>query len=232
MVTDIIDATEPLRNSLRTLSLEILSDINRTPNKAYLKIAEIVSLLDMAATLNIVSIMNVSILKKEFFELKKSIEDSTKNIFTLNKNLNLQNFFDTPESREETSSTAVSDLKKEIDLHKGHQIDIINSKGHTRIGVQKGSTLLRALSNKTIYRKTKDEFELLKKERRFNIVRIIKDMKEGATIKDILNKINIGQTGPSICSEKTLQRELISMTKDGVLNKLGEKRWSKYLLAN
>jgi hypothetical protein len=33
------------------------------------------------------------------------------------------------------------------------------------------------------------------------------------------------------CGEKTLQRELVSMVKDGVLKKLGEKRWSRYMLA-
>jgi hypothetical protein len=32
------------------------------------------------------------------------------------------------------------------------------------------------------------------------------------------------------CSEKTLQRELVSMVKNGVLDKMGEKRWSRYFL--
>jgi len=34
------------------------------------------------------------------------------------------------------------------------------------------------------------------------------------------------------CGEKTLQRELVSMVGDGVLKKSGEKRWSRYFLAN
>ena len=33
------------------------------------------------------------------------------------------------------------------------------------------------------------------------------------------------------CSEKTIQRELLSMVKSGILKKEGEKRWSKYSLA-
>lgn len=33
-------------------------------------------------------------------------------------------------------------------------------------------------------------------------------------------------------SEKTIQRELLSLVKSGVLRKEGEKRWSKYSLAN
>ncbi len=44
-----------------------------------------------------------------------------------------------------------------------------------------------------------------------------------ATIKDISAKIQD-------CSEKTLQRELISMIKDGLVHKEGERRWSRYSL--
>jgi len=34
------------------------------------------------------------------------------------------------------------------------------------------------------------------------------------------------------CSEKTLQRELVALVKDGVLKKEGERRWSTYSLAS
>jgi hypothetical protein len=33
------------------------------------------------------------------------------------------------------------------------------------------------------------------------------------------------------CSEKTIQRELMSMVHNGTLKKIGEKRWSRYSLA-
>ena len=33
-------------------------------------------------------------------------------------------------------------------------------------------------------------------------------------------------------SEKTIQRELLTLVKSGILRKEGEKRWSKYFLAN
>jgi len=72
----------------------------------------------------------------------------------------------------------------------------------------------------------------LKKERRFNIINIIKNNGGSSTIKDIKAKTNTGVQGSLVCSEKTLQRELMSMIKDGVLNKTGEKRWSKYFIKN
>ena len=42
-------------------------------------------------------------------------------------------------------------------------------------------------------------------------------------IKDIVMSI----TG---CSEKTIQRELSALVAQGVLKKIGEKRWSRYEL--
>jgi len=56
MVTDIIDKEEPLRNKLRTLGLEILSDppIART----VLAIGQLMSFLDIASAVGIISEMN------------------------------------------------------------------------------------------------------------------------------------------------------------------------------
>ena len=103
---------------------------------------------------------------------------------------------------------------------------------------------MKALSNKTRFlsnnngskseifgsiSQTKD-FVLLKKMRQENIINIIKNNGGNATIKDIRTKINIGVQDSLICSEKTVQRELMSMIKNSVLNKTGEKRWSRYFL--
>lgn len=58
--------------------------------------------------------------------------------------------------------------------------------------------------------------------RRERILSIIKDSGD-ATIKDIARVI-------TDCSEKTIQRELISLIKDNVIARDGERRWSKYRL--
>jgi DNA-binding transcriptional ArsR family regulator len=59
--------------------------------------------------------------------------------------------------------------------------------------------------------------------RRERILSIIKDKGE-ATIKDV----SVLMTD---FSEKTIQRELMSLIKDGVLIKEGERRWSRYRVA-
>jgi hypothetical protein len=220
MVTDIIDKDEPLRNKLRTLGVEIISDINIDPTKVYSKIHQIMSFLDIGSAISIISKMNYSILRKEFVELSQSIKESTDKVLNLDKQINLTDFFNEEFSVVKNLTTAEDIAIKDMEMHKGH----------TRIGVQKGSTLLKALSNKNLSKTTKYDFELLKKERRFNIVKVIKNSSDGATIKDIHTKINSSDSGATFCSEKTLQRELMSMISDGVLYKTGEKRWSKYFL--
>ena len=54
------------------------------------------------------------------------------------------------------------------------------------------------------------------------IIDIIKDKGE-ATIKDIVSVI-------ADCSEKTIQRDLVSLIKDNKIVREGERRWSKYRL--
>ena len=227
MVTDIIDKGEPIRSKLRNLGTEIVSDIHSMPTKAGKKIAETVSFLNIASAMNFISEMNCNILKKEFLELEISILG-----YIDMKPVWLEDFFETnnvfPSSQNSPHPNP---------LLKGERKGI--HKGHTRIGVQKGSTLMKALSDKTLgmsdtqHQRYADVFDVLKKQRRDDILNIIKATGGGATIKDIRDKIQNSPEQASFlvsCSEKTLQRELVSMVRDGVLNKTGEKRWSRYFV--
>ncbi len=58
--------------------------------------------------------------------------------------------------------------------------------------------------------------------RRDRVLNVLRDKGE-ATIKDIREFI-------TDCSEKTIQRELISLIKDTIIVREGERRWSKYKL--
>ncbi|MBX4206518.1 hypothetical protein KW784_01905 [Candidatus Parcubacteria bacterium] len=62
-----------------------------------------------------------------------------------------------------------------------------------------------------------------KNSRQSIIIGLLKRKKE-VMIKDVSPLI----TG---CSEKTIQRELSDMVSEGILRKLGEKRWTRYTLA-
>ncbi len=58
--------------------------------------------------------------------------------------------------------------------------------------------------------------------RRDRVLNILRD-KGQATIKDIVDVV-------TDCSEKTIQRDLISLIKDNIIIREGERRWSKYRL--
>ena len=112
----------------------------------------------------------------------------------------------------------------------------------TSLGVQKGSTLMRALSDKNLTRSiggstmsdikhtssaNPNSFFILKKKRRDEIIKLIEEKQKEVGIKDIV--LALRSFGEDM-GEKTIQRELVSMIKDGVLKKTGAKRWSRYFL--
>jgi len=223
MVTDFIDNNEPVKHKLRFLGTEIISDPERGSSTPYgagmfiTRIDKIISFLSIASAMNFISDMNCSILTKEFLELKRSIQEKVET-----KPSWLEEFL--------LDNKSIGHDK----FSNGHGIG-------TRIGVQKGSTLMKALSDKTrllINNGVKTnksnsishikDFNIIKQQRRNRITQIIKNNGGNATIKDIRLKINVGAPDALICSEKTLQRELMSMTKDDVLEKTGEKRWTQY----
>jgi hypothetical protein len=243
MVTDIIDKDEPIRNKLRTLGTGIISDTylikqNNTGHTLSFmgnKISEIMSFLDLASAMNIISEMNCNILRKEFSILNQSIIESSNKTGSFNKQINLAEFFtdsSSPDKGRNEEGLRPPLSFGHLPLSRGREI----SKGRTGVGVQKGSTLLKALKKIQVSDRNVnhgDVFDLLKKQRQDSIINIVKNISGGATIKDIKDKV---QANPKqndslvFCSEKTLQRELVSMVKNGVLNKTGEKRWSRYFI--
>lgn len=221
MVTDIMDKDEPVRNKLRTLGAEIISDNNSLASHLDQKISAILSLLDIASAVNMISEMNVNILKKEFIKMKEFINtevlDTQRNSVLLEDFFNEETIPQIPQSKI-YSLGVVSDKTNLAKKTNGHKT--IN------VGLQKGHTLMKAISDKIPSLSTNTNFDKLKQDRRDEIIKIIKD-KGGATIKDIKDN---SQGVLRTTGEKTLQRELISMVKDNLLKKTGEKRWSKYNL--
>ncbi len=238
MVTDMIDKNEPIRNKLRILGTEIISDMHSNPTDAVSKISEAVSFLNIASAMNLVSEMNCAILKQEFLKLKESIQE-----YVDMKPKLLGDFFlhSQPNLEESIFQKASPEKTKPIFVEQNEPI--VEHKILTRIGVQKGSTLMKALRGIEVSDKTsfvsdkKDDFNILKNKRREEIIKVIRNYSNnnGLTITEIKKSAKdffdrLGLKVLVLCSEKTLQRELIAMVKDGVLYKTGEKRWSKYFV--
>ena len=260
MVTDIMDKEEPIRNKLRNLGTNIITDINSFNkgqeifNQINNRVSEILSFIEIAFSVGIISEMNSSILIKEFLELRKSIIEA----IPKKEDNWLQEFMNNSEGGFDPYPASPLPMGRSKEGVFGHRENPIGQ--GTRIGVQKGGTLLHALSRvqgqvlsnrisnlKTNKIQIERNFtgslgqekhdshtnEILKNKRREEIILAIKDKIkdkvnfDGATISDIKS---IGHGVLTLCGEKTLQRELVSMVSDGVLKKTGEKRWSKYSL--
>lgn len=222
MVTDIMDREEPLRIKLRALGANILSDMYANSSHVARKITEILSFLNIAQTVGMISEMNSNVLRKEFSNLQRSFVDVRGESFLNEGETALMDFL-----REDRSLDA-GQVERQGGEFKGHERT-------TRVGVQKGGTLMKALSDKIsdMSVSSPQNHDVLKQKRRGEIIEILKDASKsttsfyGLTITDIKNK----STGVlASAGEKTLQREIFSMVSDGILKKSGEKRWSRYFL--
>ena len=164
--------------------------------------------------------MNSSILKKEFLELRQSVSEYIQSFHSFGKNALLSDFF----AGEEPAKVPMFKVEHYEPI--GH---VSRNQSRTRIGVQKSGNLMKVLSDKAsiISATHQNDFLLLKKQRREDILAVIKMNGGTATITDIRSNAKGHLVS---CGEKTLQRELVSMVKDNVLERVGEKRWSKYSL--
>jgi hypothetical protein len=244
MVTDCIEDNEPIRFKLRSLAVELASESHEfiyTPARdrgfifADIEVVatEIMSFVSIAKSVRIISDMNADILLRElsantermrawtetgFYEVENSdfAQPRTPVSFTLD-----ESHFKADQSRQNRLQSSLTDAQKHTAIPEQktekHTSSEDQSKGQ-KMHQMPGATKVRqeAEDNK------KFDFAV-KLNRRNTILKIIKDKKE-VTIKDISNLI-------ADVSEKTIQRELITLVSEGVLKKIGEKRWSKYLLA-
>jgi hypothetical protein len=246
MVTSFLLDSEPLKWKLRQRAVDLFSGISdvRNSNTGEVEniyadysfvVEEILSLLEVAVSSKLISEMNFSILKKEYSSLKTLIDSDEYSEKKTGRFIFSQDFFP---KREELSSYTnghkqlIKDNKQEPDVM-ATNVEADESKGQTKSTmslapktVSQGQKVV--LTNTRPVKKTSSRTRTLrdikagKTNRRDAVLKLFKKNKE-LTIKDISREI-------SGCSEKTIQRELISLVLSGVLNKKGERRWSRYSL--
>ena len=213
MVTDIIPEGEPWKNEVRSDALLLMRE-SMNLNNSYESIGHletiftrIHSLLVLAGTVRLISEMNVHILIDEIknivshlHELKGSVSYPLVSDHT---RIDLSQFFNEPTPISESLSSK-QQIKQIKDIPQPQQI------------VTKKTSI--QLQNSRPVRTAPDL--ALKINRTNTILQVIKDKRE-VTIKDLSDYI-------AGCSEKTIQRELLALVGKGVLQKRGEKRWSRY----
>jgi hypothetical protein len=235
MMTNFLQDEEPLKWSLRSLGMKLLrlnidlvnsadSSAVRVETEIRSLVLELVSLLEVASFAGLISEMNLSILKKEFHGLLEHLEK----MLHRKHNADLfagSSFFAVEESLE------ISQPRTGIS-HREHMQ--MTDKASQAISLRPAD--LREVKDKNVQSVTSGDVSLEKdrklkdygsvavkhNKRQSAIINLLKKKKE-IMVRDVAEVVHD-------CSEKTLQRELLSLVSEGVLKKTGERRWSRYSL--
>ena len=218
-------------------------------------VTEIISFLHVALTTGIISEMNGKLLMEGFRSLQLVLEKKqpilTKEMLTIsNENLLEENndftsaingsSYDvmTPLSLARLHSSNEDVRKTEDYLKRSHILEKLeskNNKGQTtsenkgqvkinnnKVTPNNRSSDIQNINNNKNYQNNSSSFKVRKQSRREQILALfVKGV--DVSIKDIANRIRG-------CSEKTIQRELNSLLADNRIERIGEKRWSRYIL--
>jgi hypothetical protein len=215
LITNHFPEREPLKWSLRDKTLSILGEIiifrgifsdNLTSKESLsTKILEITSLLDLAFSAGLISDMNYRIIKQESLKLANFVGSKTP-LKSSSRPLFEGGFFNV-------------ELKDSLE----ERIDEYNLERNSVKDIPKGQETKRHLSFKNSEKDIsvlRNKSQVKTEERKRKIVAVIKE-KKIVSVKDITNFI-------TDCSEKTIQRDLVSLVRKKVLKKTGERRWSRY----
>ncbi len=207
MITNLFPESEPMKWTLRKKVSDILSFMIAYKDIGQLELSDF-AYEAKTKVLEVVSLLEISMLGglisiMNFNILKTEFSNLIFNLDSEGSNRGI--------SKESISSSFFTVSDSEIQ-RKGSSLPILNTY-RTMI-----SPLKDTMGSPLIH---KDEF---KRSNRQNIILSLIKKKKEVTINDIAMIIKD-------CSEKTIQRELISFIEAGVLKRVGERRWSKYMLA-
>ena len=219
LVSDCMETDDALKEKLRSLGVELLSDIYKLSTLSPVDkrihtaislshIYELLSFIEIAHTIGFISEMNTMVLKKEFsslsFDLKENLEKDKHFTFTLD---------------EQMFSTGQGLVQNGKDFNYRGQSSIKDKRtSFNTMSFINNKSPLSSLNTPKINSSTTSLAD--RQDRTNKIISLIKG-KIDISIKDI----SLAFTD---CSEKTIQRELNSLVSKGQLKKTGSKRWSRY----
>jgi len=229
IVTNLLSDNEPLKWELRSCAQKLVTcstdgiapfalSQNKTLSLLRVHTLTILSLLDVALYGSLISEMNHRILKSEFTTFLFSLEEMLGGECEVGTKTLDAHFFDLPKEyrffasgvRQEKGQKTFSDSS---DFNKRHTIR------HSQdMSFSTTESNQQGFQKQEIYKGQKES----KEARKEDILALLKN-KNSLTIKDFSSTIKD-------CSEKTIQRELLSLVASGVLKKEGERRWSRYSL--
>ena len=242
IVTDSIEHNDLVKLRVREICLDILSFMNSmdldgelspliarqmSPVKCF--IDEIHSILNVSRMSGLISEMNYQILSKELelfcinLDGNQALTCLLEEPITNNQQLTTNN--QQPHALSSFVDSAVRGFEEPSGSRRDKFVgsDRTTSKGHPHPARPHegagGSVCIDPHSSAS-------SIKHIKTKRKDTILNFIKSKGE-VTIKDICK---IKDKTIVSCSEKTIQRELMSLIKEGVIKREGDKRWTKYSL--
>lgn len=218
-----------LVNDLVSLALSFKSLVFKEREMARVEsrevVMEILALIEVGKNVGLISEGNFSVFKQEFDKyllnigFPQGLEEKdgqallSSNFFTTSSSTLPSGTPPAPKEIKDNTYNEESDSKEEV-------------RSLTQHYLPKRQLLdIPQISPKTQPKSLKEfgAVSVKKNSRQSIIINLLKRKKE-IMIKDVSPLI-------SGCSEKTIQRELLAMVAAGILRKVGEKRWSRYSLA-
>jgi len=227
MITGFLSDNEPLKWTLRKMSLSIMSDISSitqqtsdSSSAAGIKnivsdIEKISSFIGIARIAGFVSEMNAAILHDEYLSLAASAAEEQGS--SSQKDFVFSHTFFTDGAPAKKETFAQNSMSREVAL-KDKNSFVLN-KDLSR--PQTSAAEVRPQERKILSDGSPKKLE--KNSRRETVIALVKEKGE-VSIKDIVSHF-------TEYGEKTIQRELLALVADGVLKKEGDRRWSKYSIA-
>lgn len=247
LVTGLLSEREPMKMSLRESSLTLLSRTtllasDNVKDKLYLYEEALISVraiqteLSVARLSGILSPMNSTLLLQGFASLHEAFTQNVTTLLTgVSEAADSSEFSSALKmvARDEKGSLGTSfKITKELNSKQSEAlvpVEALAVLGETRGG---GGTLspFQKTTDRTfsqtagVYEKKipSGVFKARKVSRREQILTLFVRGND-ISIKDISTKIKG-------CSEKTIQRELNALVFDHIIERIGEKRWSRYIL--
>jgi DNA-binding HxlR family transcriptional regulator len=202
LVTSHVSDTEPLRTSMRTTALSVMTSVlalrdemraseSERVREFRAQLRELVSLLRLLAVAGHVSFANAETLSDAVEDLAGFLSSAQKSSLSESNHLSKESFLSV---RDDALPSASNGSRESVPLH----------------SARPAQTPVRSISDGA--------------KTRTNAIISVLSQGTAMGIKDIVSQL------PEY-SEKMIQRELASMTDMGVVRKEGLKRWSRYTLA-
>lgn len=223
LLADVLEENLVLKKELQKSAIGLVSDsskslISKNNKDAFIvHLLTLVSLLETAHLSGLLSKMNTETLADDVMYLSEVIGEIDWHVG--------RRFVD--------DALFVNDVPREVFSSEPFPTRSENRNRHERVtNVQQGAvtheqsgrygvTGIKDISKKVVV-KYKERVHEIQKDRRATILGIVQK-KDRITVKDVATVIKD-------CSEKTIQRELLALVRQGVLKKEGERRWSTYSL--